>query len=196
MAEEQRSSLAEEREFVKRFGPSAVIDAINGRGGYPVRICRVAVVSFDVVTGLATVQELGDSAIKEDVPWLLTYPPTINEVVWYLKFGADGFLFGPTVRDMIESTVPQRLLYGTAGIQAVNATAGQASGSAAVTFPFSFVAVPSITCTLRSSGTKGIIVEARNPTVSGFDAYWRTADGTTISANVTYSINWHAFEIP
>lgn len=106
------------------------------------------------------------------------------------SFGQEPTKVGELIR--AHSTVDTPKLQ--AGIKAIAAVAGTSSGSAAVTFDDPFTNIPSITLALRSSGARPIIVEARNATVNGFDAFWRTADGATIASNVTWNVNWMAFE--
>jgi hypothetical protein len=120
-------SLAEEREFVKRYGPDSVRAIIDGRNGWPTRMCRATVLDADWTTGLLTIREVGDTGVKTDVPWLPPYTPILGDLVWYQKFGDDGIVLGTTVRDDIESAV-------VGGEKAAEATVVTTSTTASATF--------------------------------------------------------------
>jgi hypothetical protein len=103
LVDEERMSLAEERELLKRVGPDAMRAVMNSRSGMQTRITRAEILAVNWFLAEATLRETGDPHIKEHVRWMPGFHPYVNELVWYLKFGNDGIILGSSVGDKAEA---------------------------------------------------------------------------------------------
>jgi hypothetical protein len=117
---DQQLTLAEERDLIKRLGPTAMRAILAERGGVPARMARATIISVSWANGEVSLQEFGDTAVKTNVRWLPPYYPGVFDAVWYLKFGDDGIVLGPTVGDYDEWANPD---YAAAQEATVTATA-------------------------------------------------------------------------
>lgn len=101
MAAEEFGALADQREFLSRFGPDGLNRILEGANGMPCRISRAEVWNFDWELGTLSAKEFGDTGVKTDITWLPPYYPSLGDVGWLLKFGTDCVFLGPTVRDFL-----------------------------------------------------------------------------------------------
>ncbi len=144
-----------------------------------------------IVTAVAsdrtvTVQLGGSSATLTGIPCLTSAVPRVNSAVMLLTAGRDLFVVGSIADNAALGYTPLEQ-YGTATLS----FSASASGNVAVSFPWSFPSTPKVLLTsTRTGGGKVVAVSDDSASASGFTAYGRVVDGTSVTDSTT--VKWLA----
>jgi hypothetical protein len=106
----------------------------------------------------------------------------------YLPYMVDGDPMSLVASRMQELAERVERQLGQSGHVDITVT-GSSSGSQAVVFPIAFTAVPNIQVT---SSQTFLLAAMENPTTTGFTAYVRHINATTITGPSVFRVYWHA----